>query len=312
MSEIYIAGVGMTPFGRHLESSYKDLTRQAVEQALSDAEQAAGADILAGDISDTADDDGDPRSLAENKLQKMKEGDSEAETVELAQLSDAEDRVLEDGTAQAALDASETLAETTAFLQDSGDKGIETRIWVDTASEGELPQEITLTAEAKLPAEAPQNTEAMPSTSENNIPLPALFTLSTLRTIFDLYEVEFREIGSFAKDTVAQASLDLTDSDLGAAQSFLEQEELVTSLQTDVGNIGSSSIGFIDLPEPTISAAALPSFDVNAQAYVRHLMEKSGEIEAIDGSAVVTLIDHTATDFYAMSRSEMQEFDLIA
>tara|TARA_R110000772_G_scaffold103600_1_gene204592 strand:+ start:24348 stop:25586 length:1239 start_codon:yes stop_codon:yes gene_type:complete len=37
MSEIYIAGVGMTPFGRHLESSYKDLTRQAVEQALSDA-----------------------------------------------------------------------------------------------------------------------------------------------------------------------------------------------------------------------------------------------------------------------------------
>tara|TARA_R110002094_G_scaffold201282_4_gene172782 strand:+ start:662 stop:2410 length:1749 start_codon:yes stop_codon:yes gene_type:complete len=296
------------------------------EQALSDAEQAAGADILAGDISDTADDDGDPRSLAENKLQKMKEGDSEAETVELAQLSDAEDRVLEDGTAQAALDASETLAETTAFLQDSGDKGIETRIWVDTASEGELPQEITLTAEAKLPAEAPQNTEAMPSTSENNIPLPALFTLSTLRTIFDLYEVEFREIGSFAKDTVAQASLDLTDSDLGAAQSFLEQEELVTSLQTDVGNIGSSSIGFIDLPEPTISAAALPSFDVNAQAYVRHLMEKSGEIEAIDGSAVVTLIDHTATDFYAMSwalyeggvlsiigtRSEMQEFDLIA
>lgn len=37
MSDIYIAGVGMTKFGRHLERSYKDLTREAVEAALSDA-----------------------------------------------------------------------------------------------------------------------------------------------------------------------------------------------------------------------------------------------------------------------------------
>ncbi len=37
MSDIYIAGVGMTKFGRHLERSYQDLTREAVEQALSDA-----------------------------------------------------------------------------------------------------------------------------------------------------------------------------------------------------------------------------------------------------------------------------------
>tara|TARA_R110001592_G_scaffold363395_1_gene687486 strand:- start:23 stop:181 length:159 start_codon:yes stop_codon:yes gene_type:complete len=37
MSDIYIAGVGMTKFGRHLERSYKDLTREAVELALADA-----------------------------------------------------------------------------------------------------------------------------------------------------------------------------------------------------------------------------------------------------------------------------------
>jgi acetyl-CoA acyltransferase len=38
MSEtIYVAGVGMTPFGRHLSLSIKDLTRQAVEAALADA-----------------------------------------------------------------------------------------------------------------------------------------------------------------------------------------------------------------------------------------------------------------------------------
>jgi|TARA_R110000782_G_scaffold256548_1_gene345602 acetyl-CoA acetyltransferase len=37
MNEIYIAGVGMTQFGRHLERSYKDLTREAVENALTDA-----------------------------------------------------------------------------------------------------------------------------------------------------------------------------------------------------------------------------------------------------------------------------------
>lgn len=34
---IYIAGVGMTPFGRHLTASVKDLTRQAVTGALADA-----------------------------------------------------------------------------------------------------------------------------------------------------------------------------------------------------------------------------------------------------------------------------------
>ncbi len=34
---IFIAGIGMPPFGRHLECSVKDLTRQAVEAALRDA-----------------------------------------------------------------------------------------------------------------------------------------------------------------------------------------------------------------------------------------------------------------------------------
>jgi len=37
MEPIYIAGAGMTPFGRHLQWSVKDLTRQAVEAALRDA-----------------------------------------------------------------------------------------------------------------------------------------------------------------------------------------------------------------------------------------------------------------------------------
>jgi acetyl-CoA acyltransferase len=34
---VYVAGVGMTPFGKHLASSVKDLTRQAVAGALADA-----------------------------------------------------------------------------------------------------------------------------------------------------------------------------------------------------------------------------------------------------------------------------------
>lgn len=34
---VYVAGVGMTAFGRHLERSIKDLTRMAVEEALADA-----------------------------------------------------------------------------------------------------------------------------------------------------------------------------------------------------------------------------------------------------------------------------------
>lgn len=37
MSKIYIVGVGMTPFGKFLDRSIKDLTREAVEAALKDA-----------------------------------------------------------------------------------------------------------------------------------------------------------------------------------------------------------------------------------------------------------------------------------
>lgn len=37
MENIYVAGVGMTKFGRHLARSYKELTSEAVERALADA-----------------------------------------------------------------------------------------------------------------------------------------------------------------------------------------------------------------------------------------------------------------------------------
>lgn len=37
MTEVFIAGVGMTRFGRHTERSYKDLTKVSIEQALLDA-----------------------------------------------------------------------------------------------------------------------------------------------------------------------------------------------------------------------------------------------------------------------------------
>lgn len=46
MSDIYIVGVGMTPFGKFLDRSVKDLTRDAVSAALQDA-GAAKADIKA-------------------------------------------------------------------------------------------------------------------------------------------------------------------------------------------------------------------------------------------------------------------------
>lgn len=46
MSKIYIVGVGMTPFGRYLDRSIKDLTREAVSGALQDA--GADIDVLEG------------------------------------------------------------------------------------------------------------------------------------------------------------------------------------------------------------------------------------------------------------------------
>ena len=42
MSTIYVAGVGMTPFGRHLERSLEDLAREALTGALRDAGCGAG------------------------------------------------------------------------------------------------------------------------------------------------------------------------------------------------------------------------------------------------------------------------------
>ena len=42
MEDVYIVGVGMTPFGRHNDSSIKQLTKLAVEDALRDAVCSAG------------------------------------------------------------------------------------------------------------------------------------------------------------------------------------------------------------------------------------------------------------------------------
>ena len=37
MSEIFVAGIAMTVFGRHLERSLEDLSREALNGALKDA-----------------------------------------------------------------------------------------------------------------------------------------------------------------------------------------------------------------------------------------------------------------------------------
>ncbi len=52
MSGVYVVGVGMTPFGRMLDKSVKDLTREAVSQALGDAGAAIG-DVGAAYFSNT-------------------------------------------------------------------------------------------------------------------------------------------------------------------------------------------------------------------------------------------------------------------
>ena len=44
MSDIYVVGVGMTPFGKFIDRTVKDLSREAVNNALTDA-GAAKEDI---------------------------------------------------------------------------------------------------------------------------------------------------------------------------------------------------------------------------------------------------------------------------
>ena len=50
MEEIYIAGVGMTPFGRMLDVDIKTLTRQATQAALADAVLPHWAYVTADDV----------------------------------------------------------------------------------------------------------------------------------------------------------------------------------------------------------------------------------------------------------------------
>lgn len=52
MTEVYVVGIGMTPFGRYLEKSVKQLTREAVDEALADGGVAVG-DVEAAWFSNT-------------------------------------------------------------------------------------------------------------------------------------------------------------------------------------------------------------------------------------------------------------------
>ena len=47
MSNIYIAGVGMTKFGRHIERTLESLTGEAIEKALADATDLELTDLAA-------------------------------------------------------------------------------------------------------------------------------------------------------------------------------------------------------------------------------------------------------------------------
>ena len=53
MEDIYVVGVGMTPFGRHLDKSIKTLTQEAVSAALADAGLAKG-DLQAAFFANTS------------------------------------------------------------------------------------------------------------------------------------------------------------------------------------------------------------------------------------------------------------------
>ena len=53
MSDIYVVGVGMTPFGKFLDRTVKDLSREAVNSALTDA-GAAKEDISAAFFANTS------------------------------------------------------------------------------------------------------------------------------------------------------------------------------------------------------------------------------------------------------------------
>ncbi len=48
MEDVYVVGVGMTPFGQLADVSIKDMTRQAVEAALADA--GVGGRCAAGGV----------------------------------------------------------------------------------------------------------------------------------------------------------------------------------------------------------------------------------------------------------------------
>lgn len=289
------------------------------EQSLSDSKTTLEDDILAADGTEASGDDGDTRALAENKLQAAINEASEAETVELAQFASADGRLPEEDAAHTDLDASEALAGTRAFLDErlaADGTVVKTKIWVDTTpdTEGDLPRTL-VTAEAEIPAEDTQAADAAVSTSENTLPLPAVMTLSTLRTVFQPSELQNFSFGN----TVVQASFDLTNSSLGSALPFLEDDRTEDPLLVST---------LIDVSPP--GASGFRSFDSDARAFMDFLLGKSGNVEMISLDTELILIDSSAFDLgsstYVLSwalddggvismvglRSEFQDFDLIA
>lgn len=280
------------------------------EQVISQEKNQISDDILSADAEDSLEDDNDTRVLIEDTTLKTNDI-ATADTVQMATEQTTDTLLIpEESSVETAMTATDAVSEgqlLTDAVQLIQTKIAEAALWIDTTFEGDAPKEI-VTAEATPAAEEePQNTTIVETKAASS--LPSFFTLSTLQTALQPFELESYALG----DTVVQASFDLNTETIEAL-SFLDEDLNIDTPASD---------GLIDL-DP-----GFRSFDDGARAFMDFMLSKLDAIEMVTLSNQMILIDSAvfnASDSYTVSwtldgggiisvigqRSEFVEFDLIA
>lgn len=279
------------------------------EQALTDARPADADQTLVADTGEGAHDESPSQALTDNQPQAIDQDAEAAEMVRLATLTTDEDRSAADNPENSGLKASEAVAETKAFANGRITTDTETKIWIDTKADGDLPEKVD-TVQPDMPVVETTATAAAP---ESTIGLPGTITLSTLKSAFQPSDMKSFSFGNI----VVQASFDLSQSPLGEALPFLE---------TDSGADPMLST-LIDVSTPATSG--FRSFNDSARAFMDFVLGKTGGVEMIAlGSELILIDSHAFThgDTYVLSwelddggiismiglKTEFLQFDLIA
>lgn len=282
------------------------------DQVLSDDKMLTGDDVLAMDDANSVDEDGDTRVVADDTTQQNADI-TLTENVKLAIELTPDTLLATDEipveTVMAATDAVATGQVLTDGVQAVQNKAAKNTVEINTSFEDAAHKTI-VTAQAAVEEETPAAAQSTTVDTKAASPLPASFTLSTLKTALLPFEMESYAVGNVA-----------------VLASFNLNEETISILPfLDQGN-SIDAPGLITL-EP-LHTTGLRAFDSEARSFMNFLLGKHDAVEMISLGKELILIDSAVfngSDSYVASwslddggvvsivgqRSEFADFHLIA